>query len=123
MTPIALLRVCASKKITLMAVNGELRYRAPTGVISDDFKAQLKKYKNLLINILSGESNYRFVFSKALNREVIISWNGENPKVVFVDSAPYSAQEIQRLKESQLSAQQTKIIHEIKEHFDGSLLE
>ena len=63
------------------------------------------------------------VFSEVLGRNIVISWQGKNPKVVYMDQTPYSLNEIQQLKSQELSAKDLKNIHDIKAEFDGHIVE
>lgn len=69
------------------------------------------------------EKNTIAVFSKVLGRDIVISWKGKNPKVVYVDQTPYTLKEIQELKSRQLSVKDLKNVHNIKAEFDGHVVE
>lgn len=55
------------------------------------------------------------VFSKVLGREIVVSWRGERPSVVYVDRTPYTLKEIAQLKG--LNASGVKVAHEVKSEF------
>lgn len=52
-----LLSKCKSKRIDLKLVNGQLRYKAPKGVMNESFKKCLKEHKQDLIQIIA--SHYK----------------------------------------------------------------
>lgn len=58
------------------------------------------------------------VYSQALQREITISWHGDNPDEVFVEGKPYSLAEIAKLKE--LAPEAARAAHEIKTVFRGA---
>ena len=61
------------------------------------------------------------VFSKVLNREVFISWEGDNPERVLFDGIPYTLDEITKLKEMPLTPDDLRMIHRAKGVFAGQL--
>lgn len=54
------LKECRSKGVTLEAVNGQILYRAPKGVMTEELKKRVKEHKQDLISFLSVNlpSNY-----------------------------------------------------------------
>jgi hypothetical protein len=62
------------------------------------------------------------VFSKVLNKEITISWTGENPKVIHIDKVAYTLTEIEKLKALAHSGKELSAIHQLKDRFDGELL-
>ena len=86
---------------------------------------KLQDHKNEAIEFLKTQQNEKenslVVFSKVLNREIVISWHDDSQKVVFVDQMPYTAQEIQRLKDRRIKPQELRTIHRLKETFEGQI--
>lgn len=58
------------------------------------------------------------VFSKALRREITVSWHGDNPAEVYVEGQPYSLAEIGKLKD--LGPEAARAAHKIKTVFMGA---
>ncbi|SPD73774.1 hypothetical protein PITCH_A1960003 [uncultured Desulfobacterium sp.] len=56
-------------------------------------------------------------YSRVLGRDIRISWQGENPKVVYVDRTPFSLDEIKALRGT--SPADLKKAYLLKEAFDG----
>ena len=61
------------------------------------------------------------VFSKVLGREILLSWAGSRPNVVYIDKMPYQAKEIKKLKDASPSGVRTT--HVVKEIFEGKILD
>ncbi len=61
------------------------------------------------------------VFSKVLNREVFVSWEGDNPGTIFFDGIPYSVAEIAKLKEMPLNPDDLRAIQQVKEPFEVAI--
>jgi len=60
-------------------------------------------------------------FSNVLGREIVVSWTGDNPKVVYVDRTPYATDEIEKLKNSK--PQDVRATHAVKETFQGTIVD
>ena len=58
-------------------------------------------------------------YSKVLGRDMVLSWTGDDPKVVYVDRTPYTTEEITRLKSS--DPESVKATHWVKEMFEDEL--
>jgi len=61
------------------------------------------------------------VFSHVLNREVFISWQGENPQTILFDGVAYTIDEIAKLKEMPLTPDELRAIHQVEVAFEGSI--
>ena len=53
-----LLSECRSKDITLKLADGQLRYKAPKGTMSDELKGALREHKQTLIELLQPADYY-----------------------------------------------------------------
>ncbi len=60
-------------------------------------------------------------FSKVLGREIVVSWKGSEPRVVFVDRSAYTLDEIATLKNG--DPQAVRAAHETKSVFNGKVSE
>ena len=63
------------------------------------------------------------IFSKVLGREVKISWQGDNPKVVHLDSMAFTTKEIETLKGKNPSPEDLQAVCRVKAAFDGEIQE
>jgi hypothetical protein len=86
--------------------------------------AELKENKAEALRYLRSQVSHHAIraFSKVLNKEITISWTGENPKVIRIDRTPYSLKEIEKLKALAPSVKDLSAIHHFKTCFDGQLL-
>lgn len=59
-------------------------------------------------------------FSQVLGREIVLSWVGDDAKVVYIDRTPYTTKEIAKLKGA--SPERVRGVHLVKETFDGRII-
>ena len=60
-------------------------------------------------------------YSEVLGREIMISWTGDDSKVVYIDRTPYMTEEIAKLKG--VDATEIRAAHLLKETFQGKILD
>jgi len=61
------------------------------------------------------------VYSKVLDRNIVVSWSGNDPKVVYVDRTPYTPEEISKLKGA--DPESVTAAHLLKQTFDGKIVD
>ena len=121
-----ILTECEKAGVHLFFSENKIKAKGDFSVLDEALKDSLISEKEAVTKCLMQMQNVSesvIVFSKVLGRDILISWQGENPKVVYVDQTPYSLKEIKQLKSQQLSAKDLKNIHDIKAEFDGHIVE
>jgi len=58
------------------------------------------------------------VFSKVLRREIMVSWDPQDPSIIFVDRTSYTTREIEKLKT--IAPSGVRAAHKVKSTFIGS---
>lgn len=58
-------------------------------------------------------------YSRVLGRDIVISWRGDEPRVIYVDRTLYTAEEIAGMDGAGPEA--VRDVHLLKEDFDGEL--
>ena len=67
------------------------------------------------------ENEHKIVaYSKVLGREIVVTWTGMDPKVIYVDRTPYTPEEIAKIKDT--GPNRIKTTHLLKENFQGTTL-
>lgn len=102
----------------------QIHYKIIDGKQPDKMKAsgllkEIRDRKSEAIAFLKNTHSIR-IFSKVLNREATISWQGDDPKIIYLDQAGYTLDEIARLKQTK-DPEMVKKTHQIKNTFDGEL--
>lgn len=119
---IDLIQECQERDIALSITDrGEITYRAPKGSLDSELRQRLRESKQIIAKALK-ESGKRSLIahSKVLDRDIIVSWTGDNPKVVYVDRTPYTLEEIAELKGATPGA--VRSAHLVKEEFEGEII-
>ena len=102
----AILRECVSNKIELFFVGGRLNYRAPGNAKVEKIVNELKRHKIELTKLLTEEPDKRprcsVFYSKVLDREIFLSWQGDAPTVIHMDHLGFTTQEIEILKKTKI---------------------
>ena len=111
---------CWEQGIALFPEGNNLRYRGPEGTVTEEILFYLSENKKGLLQILY--KNYKVIYSKALEKLILVSWEGNDPKVILIDQTSYSLEEIQRIKKFNPVGVDIKTIHELKEIFQGQVL-
>jgi len=60
-------------------------------------------------------------YSKKLKRDILAKWEGDNPKIVYLDDLPFTTDEIAILVEKKPDAKTLQSILDAKEIFGGTL--
>ena len=60
-------------------------------------------------------------YSKKLKRDILAKWEGDNPKIVYLDNLPFTTEEIAILVEKKPDAETLQSILDAKETFGGTL--
>jgi hypothetical protein len=84
----------------------------------------LEKAKKLITKMkdqaepINSDREHRLVaYSKLTGRDIVVSWTGDNPKVVHVDQTSYTLSEIAKLQG--MGSDRVRQVHHAKEIFDG----
>ncbi len=67
------------------------------------------------------EHNSLTFHSKALDRNVNLNWQGDDPKVIYVDQVPFTADEIETLKRMNPTGGDLRAVCRVKESFQGEI--
>ena len=120
-----ILTECEKAGVHLFFSENKIKAKGDFSVLDEALKDSLISEKEAVTKCLMQIQNVServIVFSKVLGRDILISWQGKNPKVVYIDQTSYSLKEIQELKSRQLSVKDLKNIQEVKATFDGKLV-
>jgi hypothetical protein len=115
-----LLQKIESYGVTLKAEGGQIFYK-PKEALPQSIVDCIRKEKDQIILYLQSSKNSHNFFSHVLVRAITISWNGSNPKVVYVNCVPYTTEEISKLKKA--DSEEVRAAHLLKEIFDGKIIE
>jgi len=132
-----LLQELNSKGVTIQLVDLDRLALTPKERVTPELVEKVRARKQELLRVLRDtqdkgrneivdpvpELRTITLFSKVFNREVFISWEGANPQTVLFDGIRYTIDEIARLKEIPLTADDLRTIHGVKVQFEGELLD
>jgi hypothetical protein len=119
MSPAEIILKCYERNIRLFPDGDKLRYRGPEGAVTEADLSLFQEHKQELLRILG--RNHTIVHSKVLGRPIFVSWDGNDPRIIYVDRVGYDLNEIQKLKTLKPSAAGIKAIHGLKETFQGRI--
>jgi hypothetical protein len=121
----------ADSSLTLSALLRELRkldmpIKVENGILyvqkkelSQELLKEIEVYRSELIDYLKNKEHEIKIFSKVLNKEVIVNWSDNNAQVVYVDFTRYTRDELNTLKQRKKAS--IAFIHGIKEQFTGQI--
>jgi hypothetical protein len=120
MSELEILREIEARGVLLKTDGHRIFYR-PKTALPTELKDQLMKHKSSVIRALKLKRKSVTVFSKVLKKDIEISWIENDPKIVYVSTVPYTADELRKLKDVDPGG--VRAAHLVKESFDGKILE
>ncbi len=123
----AILKECVSSKIELFFVGGRLNYRASENAGLEKIINALKQHKEELSKLLTKNPEKipqsSVFYSRSLDREVLLSWQGDEPTIIYMGRLGFTTKEIETLKKRNYSSENLQAICQVKGAFDGEVTE
>jgi hypothetical protein len=120
MRELEIIKEIEARGVVLKTDGHQIFYR-PKTALPNEMVDRLIAHKATIIRALKSKRESLTVFSKVLNQDIEISWIEGEPKVVYVDRVPYTADEVSKLKDADTKG--IKAAHLLKKTFDGKILD